>query len=194
MRYEHLQGDDGETESEVERDGTERAEATEVLKRGVPQALNPEDRNADADGQPNGRAAANKPHGAKREHRRRGNRRQRNRKLPSGDRAELCGVQTPTDLKALPETMRINVCNPEDEHGGDDDGDEVPEVVLEGLPSGRQGGKDDDRSVDSSRDGSPGSEDKPRQPLSSAHARIMGSACSGMQTKGRRALWENRKP
>jgi hypothetical protein len=194
VRYDHLQGDDGETESEVERDRSERAETTEALERGVPQALNREGGDADAVREPYGRAAAKKPHGAEREYRRRGDRGQRDRQLSPGDRAELRGVQASTELKALPETMRINVCNPEDEHGGDDDGDEVPEVVLEGLPSGRQGGQDDDRSVDSSRDASPGSEDKPRQRLSSAHRRIMRQSPSGMQSKGRQAIWENRKP
>jgi hypothetical protein len=194
VRHDHLQGDDGETESEVEGDGSERAEEAEALERGVPQALNPEDPYADANRQPNGRAAAKEPHGAEREHRRRGNRGQRDRKLSPCDRAELCGVKASADLEALPEAVGIHMCNPEDEHGGDDDRGQVPEVVLEGLPSGRQGGKDDDRSVDSSRDASPGSEDKPRQRLSSAHRRIMRQSPSGMQSKGRGAIWENRKP
>ena len=83
--------------------------------------------------------------------------------------------------------MRVDVCNPEDERGGDDDRREMPELMLEGLPSGRQRGKHDDRPVDRSRDRFGGSEDEPRQRLSSAHGRIMRQSALGMQSQGRPA-------
>ena len=131
--------------------------------------------------------ARNEPDGAEGEHCRRDDGRQRNRELSPGDRAQLRDVETPACLEALAEAMRVDVRNPEDEHGHDDDRREVPEIVLEGLPAGRERRKNDDRPVDRSRNAPAGAEDKSPESLSTAHARIMRQGLGNSQRERMRA-------
>ena len=69
--------------------------------------------------------------------------------------------------------MRIDVREPENDGRGDDDGNELPEIVLERPSSGGDDGEDDDRAVDRARDRRPGPEDKPPDHLDLAHGGII---------------------
>ena len=107
---------------------------------------------------------AQKAEGAQGEYCRRHDGRQRNRELSPSDHAQLRDVEPPARLEAFAEAMRVDVSNPEDQHGHDDDRREVPEIVLEGLPAGRERRSNDDRPVDRSRNAPAGAKDKSPNP------------------------------
>ena len=74
------------------------------------------------------------------------------RALAVGDLRQLGPVETPPELQAFCEPVRIDVGGPEDQRRDDDDRQQVPEVVSERWRTGDERRHDDDRPVDGSGD------------------------------------------
>src|SRR5512133_2468198 len=109
VRHDDLETHDGEAQGEVERNGDKRADGAEALEQRVPQSLDRQSYDADADREPHRGAGLEESQSAEDQDGGRGDGGHGNRELASGDRPELCGVQTPAELKALPQPVRIDV-------------------------------------------------------------------------------------
>ena len=169
MRERSLEADDHQPEQHVQRHRDGRFHPAEAFERGIAGALERERRNAEAEREADGGLLPENAESSEDEHGDRSQRRQRNRKLVTGDIGELGDVQPPAALQALREHVRIHVREPEHEHRAARENRKPRGVrVLAARPRG-DGRHHDDRPVDRSGDGSAAADQEALEGVADGH-------------------------